>query len=198
MAALPDLPQVADIAPQAEVSVPNPAPAAESVPTAKPAPATRPKPRPKAKADPSPKPTAKTQDRPRKPKPAAAGQAAQKAAGSGDGATAGDSGTARAATLSKAKVNDLKAGWGAAIRARIERRKRYPSGARGASSTVTVRLTVSRAGALAGVSVARSSGHPALDQAAVAAVRAAAGFPAAPMGLGDASYSFTLPMAFAR
>lgn len=105
---------------------------------------------------------------------------------------------APAGTLSPAKLNDLKSSWGASIRSRIERRKAYPAAARGASGTVTVRLTVTRSGQLGGVSVVSSSGHPALDQAALNAVQSAATFPAAPKGLADASYTFTLPMKFAR
>lgn len=185
-ASMPALTLSDDIAPRAEVSLPTPA--------------TKPKPRPKPKAapeqasvnaNPAPKPA-------KPPKPSAPGQAAQKATGSGGGAMAGVGGTARAATLSKAAANNLKSSWGAAIRARVEKRKRHPGTARGASGTVTVRLTVTRAGALAAVSVARSSGHAALDNAAVKAVQSAAGFPAAPKGLNDASYTFTLPMAFGR
>lgn len=199
------LPTQSDSPPAADVSLPPPAPPSpEPEPVAKPDPDLRPKPRPpelaKPKApakplsvqrvteQPAPKPT---------PKPASAGQAPQRAAGSGDGAQAGDSGTAPSATLSKARRNDLTARWGAAIRTRVERRKSYPAAARGASGTVTVRLTVSRAGQLASVSVVSSSGHPPLDQAALRAVQSAR-FPAAPDGLTDASYSFTLPMKFTR
>jgi protein TonB len=53
----------------------------------------------------------------------------------------------------------------------------------GASGTVTVRLTVTRSGALADLSIAASSGNAALDEAALKAVRAAGRFPAAPEGL---------------
>ncbi len=177
LAALPDMAldrPLTDAAPKADVTLP--------VPTA------RPKARPMEK-----KATAEPVKKPKAP-----AQTGQKAAGAGKGAHAGEGGTAKAATQSQAKVNDLKAEWGASIRASIERRKRYPAGAKGASGKVTVRLNVTRAGGLTGVSVARSSGHAALDQAAIAAVRAAGAFPAAPKGLTDASYSFTLPMSFSK
>ena len=182
MAALapPALPLAAD-APLPEAA-PLPPPVLAEPP--KPTPEARPKPRadkPKAVAKPAAQPPA---------------QAGQKAAGSGGGAQAGKAGKAQAATLSRAQVNDLKAGWGAAIRARVERRKRHPAGA--ASGTVTVRLVVTAAGALAGVSVAKSSGNPALDAAAVAAVQGAGAFPPAPAGLPGGSHSFTLPMRFQR
>ncbi|MFN4130790.1 MAG: energy transducer TonB [Paracoccaceae bacterium] len=53
-------------------------------------------------------------------------------------------------------------------------------------------------GQLAGVSVAKSSGHRALDKAARRAVQSVRGLSAAPNGLTDASYSFTLPITFSR
>lgn len=173
----------------------------EALPSVSPPPPPKPEPEPeKVEEKPKPKPKPKAEPKPaaKKKQPAAAARPAQQAAGSGGGAQAGADGSAQSATLSKARVNDLKAGWGAAIRSRIERRKSYPRAAQGAAGTVTVHLTVSRAGALSGVSVARSSGNAALDEAAIKAVRAAGRFPAAPKGLGEASYSFTLPMRFAR
>ncbi|MDO9526938.1 MAG: TonB family protein [Gemmobacter sp.] len=174
---------------------PQPDPAAQKmVPPVRPEPRPAPQPAPKALPEPAPQKAAK-------PVPArnpSVSQAPKKAAGSGGAAQAGDGGSAQAATLSKARANDLKAGWGATIRSRIERRKSYPPSARSASGTVTVRLTLSSSGALTGLAVARSSGNDALDQAAIRAVRAVGRFPSAPKGLGDASYSFTLPMTFSR
>lgn len=145
---------------------------------------------------PEPKPRPETRSVAQKP--VATGGIRQKALGTGGAARAGESGTASSATLSKAQVQDLTAGWGAAIRARIEQKKRYPSAAKGVSGSVTLRLTVTRAGQLSGVSVVKSSGSAVLDEAAVKAVRAAGRFPAAPRGLAKASYNFTLPMKFAR
>ncbi|MCE8421210.1 TonB C-terminal domain-containing protein, partial [Rhodovulum sulfidophilum] len=78
--------------------------------------------------------------------------------------------------------------WGAAIRARIQRR--VPEGAgRGAA---LVELTVSARGTLVSVRVVRSSGNARLDGLALAAVRQAGRFPAAPAGLGDGARSFSL------
>ncbi|PZR00117.1 MAG: energy transducer TonB [Cereibacter sphaeroides] len=101
-------------------------------------------------------------------------------------------------SVSAGQMRDLKATWGAAIRKRVERRKSYPSGAGNASGTATVRIVVSRGGGLSSVSLSRSSGNPALDDAAVRAVRSAGSFPAAPTGLTDASYTFSLPINFSR
>lgn len=197
------LPQMAEAPLSGGVSLPPPPPPEpppELEPVAEPVPDLRPKPRPADLAKPAPQqraPEAPRAAERRAPQSPSAGQAAQRAAGSGGGVQAGDSGTAQAATLSTTRLNDLTAGWGASIRSRIERRKSYPAAARGASGTVTVRLTVSRSGQLAAVGVVRSSGNAALDQAAVRAVQSAR-FPAAPAGLTDASYSFTLPMTFQR
>lgn len=169
--------------------LPDALPQADMAPAAPPPPAVKPRPRPAAPAVAEP--------RPAQPAPSDS-SAAQVATGSGGGAVAGDGGQAQAPSLSQGRINDLTASWGSSIRAKIERRKRYPMAADGASGTVTVRLTITRSGALADLSIAASSGNAALDEAALKAVRAAGRFPAAPEGLPQDSTSFTLPMRFAR
>ncbi|MCZ8077637.1 MAG: energy transducer TonB [Rhodobacteraceae bacterium] len=174
-------------------ALPDALPQADTAPAPPPPPAVKPRPRPAP-----PAPTAPVAEpRPEQPAPSDS-SAAQVAAGTGAGALAGEGGQAQAPSLSQGRINDLTANWGAKIRARIEKRKRYPLAADGASGTVTVRLTVTRSGALAGLSIAASSGNPALDEAAIKAVRAAGRFPAAPEGLSQDSISFTLPMRFSR
>lgn len=200
-AAAPDtVPQAPTVAPPtvssatADVAPPSATP---------PAPATsdRPEPRPKAAAQPK---TARTEPTPHptkaapKPRATEAPSAGQKASGAGQGTVAGQGERAKGTTLSKARINDLKSGWGSEIRARIEARKRYPAQANGASGKVTLRLTITRDGRLSAVSVAKSSGSAVLDAAAVRAVKATGRFSHAPKGLSEASYSFTLPMSFAR
>jgi protein TonB len=88
----------------------------------------------------------------------------------------------------------LMAQWGSGVQRAIERRKRYPRGTR-ASGTVRLRLTLNGAGQLTGIGLAASSGHTALDQAAMAAVRAAR-YPAAPEALGPGPHAFTVPLSF--
>src|SRR5690606_3327021 len=61
---------------------------------------------------------------------------------------------------------------------------------------VVVRFTVSAAGQLAGVSVARSSGNQAVDAAGLATVQRAAPFPPIPPGAGRSSWTFDVPLAF--
>lgn len=187
-----DLPEVA--APLAE-PLPTPAadiPAADlpiSDPPAKP---QLPK---QAQKKPDPKPVAKTKPKTQKAKPKAADQGAV-------ASTAGDAGQTKTATrsdgvkTSTADTGALKKRWGSAIRKRIEARKSYPAAANGAKGSVTLRLTISRAGALQGVSVAKSSGNAALDQAAVKAAKSVKSYPAAPKGMAEPSYSFTLPMTY--
>ncbi|MBU2865646.1 energy transducer TonB [Pacificibacter marinus] len=197
------LPSVADALPEADISLPPPPVVAEEEPDPEIEQALAgikpiPRPAPPEKAVTKPKPPAKVATPAKKAAPASAARAAQRASGAGGGAQAGSNGTSEAATLSKATLNDLRASWGAGIRTRIERRKTYPNAARGASGTVTVRLTVSRSGQLLGVSLAKSSGNAALDQAAINAVNVARKFKAAPKGLTDSQYSFSLPMRFSR
>lgn len=127
---------------------------------------------------------------------ASAASPSQQARGQGDGSNAGAARRDDASTLSANQQQSLAAQWGAQVRAEIERRKRYPGSAGGAAGTVRVRITVGRDGSLRGLSLAGPSGHRALDQAAVRAVRAAGRFPAAPQGLTKPSYTFTLAMRF--
>ena len=135
---------------------------------------------------------------PAEPAPASDGSAAQRAAGSGGGTNAGSASDSGAATLSAAARQSLMAQWGAQVRRKIERGKRYPSAARGVSGTVRISITVGREGALHAVSVAGSSGHAALDEAALRAVRSAGRFAAAPPQMTEPSYTFTLAMKFNR
>lgn len=178
--------------PDASVTAPPPPPVAKPTPNTAKLADTRPRERPKRSTPPKPKAKA---DPARKP---AAASTAQRAAGQGQGADAGNARASQATSLNAGQIQSLTAQWGAKLRRKVERRKRYPSAARGASGTVLVRLTVGRDGSLRGVALARSSGNAALDQAAVRAVQSAGRFPAAPKGLSKPSYSFTLPMQFNR
>ncbi|MCL4188853.1 MAG: TonB family protein, partial [Rhodobacteraceae bacterium] len=121
------------------------------------------------------------------------------ARGTGGGPAEGAAGSAAApgpATGDPALI----ARWGAGIRAAVERHKRYPDAARraGSEGRVALSLTVTRDGRLAALALATSSGDPALDAAALDAVRRAGRFPAAPQGLEGMSFPFTLTLAFRR
>ena len=186
--------EAAPLAPEA------PAPIAVSRPTATMKPATPAAPSPpdlsearEAAARPAPaKPEARPQ---RQARPSTAAAPAQKAAGSGGAKQAGTAGRADTATLSTGQRRSLMNDWGARIRTRIERRKQHPRGVRG-GGRVVLNLQVGRNGTLRSVAVRQSSGNAKLDAAAVRAVRRAGRFPAAPDGLKDAVYRFSLPIRF--
>ncbi|MEO3385648.1 TonB family protein [Mesorhizobium sp. CAU 1741] len=63
---------------------------------------------------------------------------------------------------------------------------------------VVVSFTVSSSGGVNSVRIARGSGSPNLDQAAVDTVRRAAPFPPIPPAAGRSSWTFNLPIAFTR
>jgi protein TonB len=178
---VPDRPQ----AMAALAAEPTLAPADLPPPAPKPPKAPEP-PKAKAASEPAPKKVATKAKSAEKP--------AAKAAGSGGGAVAGNGGTAKEAGPSKAEVAELKAAWGARLRAKIEAKRRAPDG--GAAGAVKVRFAVAPSGQLLSVEVVASSGQAALDKAAVKAVRAAH-LPAAPKGLTGASYGFTLTLRYA-
>ena len=105
---------------------------------------------------------------------------------------------AEAPKAARVREADAREAWGGAIRARIERNKRYPRSAGGASGVATVQLTITRSGQLAALSLQGSSGNPLLDQAALEAVRAVGRFPAAPAAITAPSMNFNLRINFSR
>ncbi|MGR3622355.1 energy transducer TonB [Pseudophaeobacter sp.] len=199
----PDAPQVSQFelaeAPRAAVQItltePEEADLVDvDMSTPPPPPPPDPEPKPRPKPAPEPAQTPPTAHRSNQTSP---GRAAQRAAGSGGGAQAGTAGGASTATISAGQRAKLQSVWGAKIRSRIERRKRYPSGTRG-SGRVVLRITVAVSGALVNYRVAKSSGVAAFDQAALKAVSRAGKFPSAPKGLGGAQFTFNLPMSFSK
>ena len=171
-----------------------PPPAPEPLAAAPAAPAPKPKPKPqKAKAAPAVKDSAKADPTPAKAKPAQkpaqkpAEKPAQKAAAQAAPAPS-------TAGISAGEAKALKADWGAKVRARINRKVALPADS--TPGTVKVRLEIAASGKLLAVGIAQSSGQPALDAAALKAVKSAAPFARAPKGLGEPSYSFSLPITF--
>lgn len=121
-----------------------------------------------------------------------ASQGAQKrvAKGAGQGVAKGKNKAAQSATLSREQRTSLLRSWGTQIRARIARRAPRGEG----RGTAVVTITVSGSGALLGVSLAKSSGNPRIDKLALASVRQAGRFPAAPGKLGVGQHAFRLPI----
>ena len=126
-----------------------------------------------------------------------AGSDGQVSAGKGKSAFAG-TGNAKVSTGASAKqLASIKAVWGARIRRRIERVKKYPRGVRKNGRAVVI-LVVSRSGNLMNYRLGRSSGNGKLDAAALQAVNKSGRLPAAPKELKGASYKFTVLIVFKR
>ncbi|MDH6269606.1 protein TonB [Rhizobium sp. SG_E_25_P2] len=85
--------------------------------------------------------------------------------------------------------------WQSRLMAHLERRKRYPSGARsrGEQGTAYVRFRIDDAGNVLSASLARSSGFPDLDNAVVEMVRRASPVPTPPPGVNK---TITAPVRF--
>lgn len=216
-AVAPVVPQAAAVPPPDDVAeVPEEPVVAETPEPVKPAPpkVVDAKPAGKPKVE---KPARKTEARPVEKKPARADAPARKAekktsAGSGgaskadgrkgvaDGETSGTRADKAGKGKGSAAGNAAVTNYPGKVRGkisravgRISRRDRA-----GAERDVTVAFTVTASGALGGLSIARSSGSASLDQAALAAVRRAAPFPAIPEGAGRKTWQFTIPLGLAK
>ena len=80
----------------------------------------------------------------------------------------------------------------------LQRFKRYPSDARGASGVVMVRFVLNRAGDVIDSAVTKSSGNDVLDREALAILRRASPFPAFPSAKAGAQDTYIAPVNFAR
>lgn len=105
-------------------------------------------------------------------------------------------GARTAARQSASGVSSMTpARWQSRLMAHLERRKRYPADARrrGETGTAYVRFTIDDGGNVGSVSLARSSGYPALDNEVLALVRRASPVPAPPPGV---NRTITAPVRF--
>jgi len=196
----PDADRASDSFPPAPLPLPDPASAAPLPGTSAPPPPVTPRPRvqevaaaPPPDMRPVPRPETAQTERTAPQQPSAA----HRASGAGDGATAGQQATGARTTLSPQRRAALQAEWAGAIQSRIARNQRYPAGNHG-EGRVKVELVILRSGQLGQVTLAASSGRPALDDAALTAVRRAAPFPPAPDGLEDDWYRVAQWMSFRR
>jgi periplasmic protein TonB len=119
------------------------------------------------------------------------------AAGSARGSAAQSSGQGSQAA---AAGNAAASNYPGQVVSRLRRSLSYPAQARRQRITgeVHVAFTITAGGAVSGVRVVRSSGHPVLDEAALETVHRAAPFPAIPPAAGRSNWGFTVPLAFAR
>jgi periplasmic protein TonB len=100
----------------------------------------------------------------------------------------------RIAEFSEASSNH----YSALIFGHLQRFKRYPLTAHGASGTVTVQFELNRAGEVVSSKVTKSSGNHVLDEAALDLLRRASPFPAFPAAKPGAQDSFLAPVNFGR
>lgn len=114
--------------------------------------------------------------------PASPTVARRVATGIGQEGKRGDTRPQTAPKVSDAVREAAASSWAAAIQGRIARHHSYPTNSR-AEGRVRVAMVILPDGRLDRVRVARTSGTPALDEAAIAAVRRAAPFPPAPDAL---------------
>jgi protein TonB len=80
----------------------------------------------------------------------------------------------------------------------MQRFKRYPTSAHGASGTTVVRFELNRAGEVVNSTVTKSSGNATLDEAALDLLRRASPFPAFPAAKPGSRDSFLAPVNFSR
>lgn len=105
-------------------------------------------------------------------------------------------GTRTAARQSASGVSSMTpARWQSRLMAHLERRKKYPADARrrGERGTVYVRFRIDDNGNVSSVSLAHSSGYPALDNEVLSLVRRASPVPAPPPGVNK---TITAPVRF--
>jgi periplasmic protein TonB len=192
--AVPDLQLASKQPPRPEPMAALTQPAVADTPIASQPPAPPPPVKPETK--PAAKPVFKPATKP------AAGSAAaspsQAARGAGNAGAAGTAQKQLVVSQEPGRNRSRMVAWGAEIRARIERKKRYPVAAqsRGQVGVVRVALSVRRSGVLQQVRIVGSSGQKLLDRAALRAVRDAAPFPRSPKEIFGKVFKFTLAVRF--
>ncbi len=87
--------------------------------------------------------------------------------------------------------------WQSRVNAHLNRHKRFPKGSR-EQGTVGVRFSIDPSGQVLSASIARSSGSPELDSAAIDMVRRASPVPAPPPEIARARMNLTVPVRFSR
>jgi len=120
---------------------------------------------------------------------------AQRAAGTGKAAkVASNQRPKQSGTKAGAgQLRSLEAQWGASIQSKVQRNARISQTGR---ATVRLSVRVARSGKILGISVAKSSGKPSFDTAALQAVKRARRFKSAPSALPGASFVFMIPVRF--
>lgn len=157
----------------------------------------KPTPEPKPKAEKLVKKPIEKKEPPKKVQPSAGSGGENKQdsrRGSADGTeTATSNQNSRGAGSSGGAGSAAVANYPGKVQSRIRRSVRVPSEYKrmSASMSVRVRLTIGAGGDLSGLSIARSSGIPELDQAVTEGIRRAAPFPPLPAEWGKPVWSFS-------
>jgi len=89
----------------------------------------------------------------------------------------------------------LTANWGRKISAYFELHKRYPAG-KNKSAKVGLNIVLNRRGNVVSAAVARSSGDPSFDEAAISMIHRSDPVPAPPAGLTEDQFAFSLDVVF--
>lgn len=90
----------------------------------------------------------------------------------------------------------VKATWERELIAHVDKHKKYPSDRSRRNADIIVNLVLDRTGKVVSVSIAKSSGDNAFDQAALDMLRRADPVPAPPALIADDGLSFFLPVQF--
>lgn len=158
-----------------------------------PLPAPRPKPPVRKLVEKAePKPPREQAKKPPRPAPSAASKASNEAAAQ---VKQSDRTAARQSMSGLFSSSMTPAKWQSRLMAHLERRKRYPSGAksRGEVGVAYVRFTIDDSGKVLSATLAGSSGFPELDEEVVSLVHRASPVPAPPPG---ANKTITAPVRF--
>ncbi|MGQ9687738.1 MAG: energy transducer TonB [Desulfobaccales bacterium] len=190
-------------------------PAPKPLQEAKPQPKPQPKPKPKEVAKkpekieaPEPPPTLAL-PRPAPPAPPVAasrptpGLSQGTGSGSGQGGSGGGRGGGKGPGMGSGEgpgqgTGTLLQGYLREIRRLLERQKEYPRMAQhmNMQGVAVLQFTIAADGRILGTSLARSSGHGILDNAAQETVKRVGRFPPFPAGLGRESLRIEIPLAF--
>jgi protein TonB len=109
-----------------------------------------------------------------------------------------DAPTPRAPSVGSIEQRAALMSWRDMVVARLQQSKRYPAAAEAKreQGTTTLSFSVDRNGKVLSSSIARSSGHPALDQEVLALVQRAQPLPAFPAAMTQSTIQLTVPIRF--
>lgn len=95
-----------------------------------------------------------------------------------------------------ASTSRVKTTWQRQLISHLDRNKRYPAGSKREAHEVHISFTLDRTGRVVSTAIAKSSGDPAFDEAALAMMRRADPVPQPPALVADEGLTFTVPVLF--